>query len=110
MQIYRKLDRFPDALLCAIQLNDMDIVKEIFLACKDQLVQKQLAFILGRQQIFLDLEEDMEDSEDLVEIISNAHLNNNFLALARELDIMEPKVWIDPCCCLREKNCKKVNF
>jgi 26S proteasome regulatory subunit N1 len=48
--------------------------------------------MLGRQQIFLELEEDMEESEDLAEIMSNAHLNSNFLALARELDIMEPKV------------------
>ena len=36
MLIYRKFYKFPEALLCAIQLNDMDLVKEIFLACKDQ--------------------------------------------------------------------------
>lgn len=34
----------------------------------------------------------MDDYDELVEIMSNAHLNNNFLSLARELDIMEPKV------------------
>ena len=36
MLIYRKFSRYPDALLCAIQLNDMDTIKEIFLACKDR--------------------------------------------------------------------------
>ena len=62
--------------------------------------------MLGRQQVFLELEErneDMEegdaveqtadtmeqngveDAEDLMEIMSNVHLNNNFLALAREV-------------------------
>ncbi|WAR01109.1 PSMD2-like protein [Mya arenaria] len=35
---------------------------------------------------------DLYQYDELTEIISNTHLNNNFLALARELDIMEPKV------------------
>ena len=43
--------------------------------------------MLGRQQIFLfDLNEtDLEDADDLVEIMANAHLNNNYLNLAREV-------------------------
>ena len=78
-----------------------------------------MAFMLGRQQLFLDIEEEhndememmddgggggavinglilpvnldvmdlsgIEDAEDLTEIMSNVHLNNNFLALAREV-------------------------
>ena len=48
-------------------------------------MMKQLAFMLARQQIFLELDEDMEDNEELTEILSNTHLNNNFLALAREV-------------------------
>ena len=47
---------------------------------------KQLAFMLARQQIYIELDEDMEDYEELTEILSNAHLNNNFLALAREVN------------------------
>lgn len=50
-----------------------------------RMVQKQMAYMLGRQQIFLELEEDMEDCDELVELMSNSHLNNNFLALAREV-------------------------
>ena len=49
------------------------------------MIQKQLAFMLGRQQIYLDLNENMEEDDELVEIMSNTHLNNNFLALAREV-------------------------
>jgi len=46
--------------------------------------------MLGRQQHFLaDLEEN--DFDEVIEIMSNAHLNNNFLNLARELDIMDAK-------------------
>lgn len=41
--------------------------------------------MLARQQIFLELDEEMEDYEELTEILSNTHLNNNFLALAREV-------------------------
>ena len=67
--------------------------------------------MLGRQQVFLELEEQnedmeegaedgaedaseamelngVEDAEDLTEIMSNVHLNNNFLALAREVRLM----------------------
>ena len=44
-----------------------------------------MAFMLARQQIFLELDEDMEDYDELVEIMSNSLLNNNFLSLAREV-------------------------
>lgn len=47
--------------------------------------------MMGRQQIFLELQETTNDYDDLMEIMSNSHLNNHFLNLARELDIMEPK-------------------
>lgn len=50
------------------------------------LLMKQLAFQLGRQQVYLELDgEEIEDQDDLIEIMSNAHLNANFLALAREV-------------------------
>lgn len=52
-----------------------------------RLLQKQLAYLLGRQQIFLELDEDLPDCDELNEIMSNAHLNNNFLSLAREVSL-----------------------
>jgi len=90
--IYQKFNKYAEAMRLAMQLNDMDLINEIFQSTDDLLIQKQLAFILGRQQIFLELNEDIEENEELIEIMSNTHLNNNFLALARELDILEPKV------------------
>ncbi|KAG8516024.1 26S proteasome non-ATPase regulatory subunit 2 [Galemys pyrenaicus] len=62
------------------------------MALSHRVVQKQMAFMLGRHGVFLELSEDVEEYEDLTEIMSNVQLNSNFLALARELDIMEPKV------------------
>ncbi|XP_067655757.1 26S proteasome non-ATPase regulatory subunit 2-like [Haliotis asinina] len=92
VDLYRKFKQFPQALRSAMQLNDLKLVEEIFMSCKDLTIQKQLAYMLGRQQIFLELNDDMEEFDELMEIMSNAHLNNNFLALARELDIIEAKV------------------
>ena len=54
-------------------------------------MKKQLAYILGRMQRFIELPDELDEAEELQEIMSNSHLNTNFLALARELDIMEPK-------------------
>merc|ERR1719471_2603865 len=75
----------------ALQLNDKKLVEELFNSCSDPIIQKQLAFMLGRHQFYLELPEDREDFDDLTEIMSNSHLNNHFLNLARELDIMEAK-------------------
>uniref|UniRef100_A0A183ETX0 RPN1_RPN2_N domain-containing protein n=1 Tax=Gongylonema pulchrum TaxID=637853 RepID=A0A183ETX0_9BILA len=54
------------------------------------LEQKQMAILLGRHQIFLDLE-GVPKAEKLIELNSNTHLHTYFHSLARELDIMEPK-------------------
>ena len=44
--------------------------------------------MLGRQQIFLTLDDkDCANSEDLSDIMSNVHLNTNFLALGREVGV-----------------------
>lgn len=94
LNIFRKFKCYPESLRLAMMLNDMALIREIFTSCPDTHVQKQMAFMLGRQQIHLELSDTAEcsdDRDDLVEIMSNAQLNNHFLNLARELDIMEPK-------------------
>ncbi|KAG7208331.1 hypothetical protein KM043_014567 [Ampulex compressa] len=90
-KLYWKFGQYPQAVRLAMQLDDLLLIEDIFAKCTDLSVQKQLAFMLGRQQIFLELQESMVEYEDLVEIMSNSHLNTHFLNLARELDIMEPK-------------------
>jgi 26S proteasome regulatory subunit N1 len=92
-KIYTKFEQEQLALRCAIQLNSMDLIQEVYNNCKDQLVRKQLSFLLARQQIFWDLDGDkIEDADELREIMNNSRLSPNFLNLARELDIMEPKI------------------
>ena len=52
-----------------------------------------MAFLLARQQIYWELDADkVEDADELREIMNNSRLSQNFLNLARELDLMEPKV------------------
>ena len=92
-KIYLKFQQDQLALRCAIQLNDMDLIQQVFYSCKDNLVRKQMAFLLGRQQIFWEVESDkVEDADELREIMNNSRLSQQFLNLGRELDIMEAKV------------------
>ena len=88
MNIFLKFNKYPDALRLAMQLGDIEQIKSIINGCEDSTVQKQLSYMVGRQQIFLN--DDNLDSE-LIDIMSNSHLNQHFLALGRELDILEPK-------------------
>ncbi|CAG9855292.1 unnamed protein product [Phyllotreta striolata] len=91
LMLFRKFKQYPQALRLAMQLNDHSLIEEIFLNCPDTDVQKQLAFMLGRQQIYIEVPDTTPEYEDLIEIMANCHLNNHFLNLARELDIMDPK-------------------
>lgn len=36
LKIYRKFECYPQALRLALMLNDLDLTKEIFLACPDE--------------------------------------------------------------------------
>lgn len=89
--LFRKFKQYPQALRLAMQLNNHLLIEEIFTSCTDTAMQKQLAFMLGRQQIYIEISDNTPEYDDLIEIMANCHLNNHFLNLARELDIMEPK-------------------
>ncbi|KAF9191026.1 proteasome regulatory particle base subunit [Haplosporangium sp. Z 767] len=84
--IYLKHDKYAEALLVAIRMSDNSLIQSIFNNCEDPLLKKQLAFMLARQQIYIETED-----EDLQNCINNTHLTNHFINLARELDLMEPK-------------------
>ncbi|CAG8757584.1 3_t:CDS:2, partial [Cetraspora pellucida] len=86
--IYRKENKFTEAVSLAIRLGDYDLIREDFNAARelDELLQKQIAFILARQQIPLPIED-----EKIQDILNNTHLTKHFIALAKELDVLEPK-------------------
>jgi|EP00670_Eutreptiella_braarudii_P001357 26S proteasome regulatory subunit N1 len=85
--IYLQLQKYPEALRTSMMLNDRELIKATLDACKDPILQKQLAFQLGRQRIFLDPTGD----DELDEIIGNAKLSEFFLYTARDLNSMDPK-------------------
>lgn len=51
-------------------------------------MKKQLAFDLARQSVFLD----DDDEDNLHEIMKNCKQSEQFLSLAKDLDVLDPKV------------------
>lgn len=52
------------------------------------MVRKQLAFMLGRQYVGLELDNEPKDKAELTNIMSNSHINEHFNSLAREVNFL----------------------
>ncbi|EFJ39963.1 26S proteasome regulatory complex [Volvox carteri f. nagariensis] len=97
LRIYSSQQRWHDALRVALRLNSRGDVEGVFAACSEPLTKQQLGYLLARHGFSINLEEGpaaVEDDslrESLREIISNSKLSEHFLALARDLDVMEAK-------------------
>ncbi|XP_018312678.1 26S proteasome non-ATPase regulatory subunit 2 isoform X2 [Mycetomoellerius zeteki] len=90
---YLKFNECTRAILVALQLANSELVFKCFAACSDSLTRNQLAFILARlQDQPLRSEYHGDDANDIEAILSNGHVNTHFQILARELDILEPKL------------------
>jgi 26S proteasome regulatory subunit N1 len=86
--IYTKFRQHANALRVAIKMNNELFIKQTFFNCDDFNLQKQLAFILGKQRIYL-VQDDMP--AELQNVISNLKLSEYFKKLATELDVLAPK-------------------
>lgn len=86
--LYLKYKEYPNAMRIALKLNDAKTVANVFRDCKDRLVQKQMAFLISRRKFNHDFEED----DELKEIASGEQLSKHFILLAKELDVLEPKL------------------
>ncbi|EFC47417.1 26S proteasome regulatory subunit S2 [Naegleria gruberi] len=90
--IYRKLNKLPESLRIAMQLNDIGLIKDTFFSCDDSLLRKQLALMLGRGNYKFSVADQLEDEgAELEEIMGNCKLSQYFLYLAKQLDSLEPK-------------------
>ncbi|KAG7829106.1 hypothetical protein KL920_002899 [Ogataea angusta] len=85
--IYLANDKLPQALSLAIRLGDESLIKSVFEATSDELVQKQLGFMLARQNSCFKV-----DNEAVQECISNVKLSEYFKYLVSELNLLKPKV------------------
>ena len=93
-EIYRKHDRFTEALTLALRLGDKQLIRDDFEAPKNPSMRKQLAFMLGRQQVPIEWLQDEEDpitDYELLDCIYNTHLSTNFINFGKELNVNEPK-------------------
>ncbi|ODH44991.1 26S proteasome regulatory subunit rpn-1 [Paracoccidioides brasiliensis] len=92
--IYMTYNKLTQAIVIAIRLNDIDLIKNDFNSTNDQAIRRQMAFLIARQQIWLDLtpEEEEEGGQELTECLHNIQLHNHFKALAKELNILDPKM------------------
>ncbi|UXI17300.1 hypothetical protein NH340_JMT03243 [Sarcoptes scabiei] len=81
-----------DALLLAIQINRFDLIEKIFLLnLNNRSVRNQMALILARHSIAINLHGSQMDSE-LVNLLSNNDLSYHFQMFAKHLDLCRPRV------------------
>ncbi|KAJ3540039.1 hypothetical protein NM208_g5240 [Fusarium decemcellulare] len=93
--IYMEYKQFAQAIVLAIRLNDIDLIRSDLNKAEDPALKKQLAYMMGRQRIVLDLTENSEDDQEITECLSNLKLSEHFKSLAKELNILEPKTTED---------------
>jgi 26S proteasome regulatory subunit N1 len=93
--IYKNYKQYTQAMVLAIRINDLALIDADFDDAPDPALKKQLAFLVGRQRICLDLDRDTPDDEEIVECIGNVKLPEHFKSLGKELNILEPKTTED---------------
>ena len=93
-ELFRKQGQFFDALRVALRMGtDEEAIPELFsqvTAAEDNLMKKQMCLLLARHRVNYEIEDD-DDEEELNELIGNVKLSEQFLKLAQDLDVMEPK-------------------
>lgn len=88
--IYVKVHKYPEALQVALRKNDLEMIHTIYGSSDaDSTTRLQMAFDLARAGILLD--EDVEPDDKLRVVMSNRKLSTQYLALAKDLDVLEPK-------------------
>jgi 26S proteasome regulatory subunit N1 len=105
--IYIQQNQYYDALRLALRMNsDMDTLSVLLRDCNDPIMRKQMCILLGRHRVNYEIDEsiipDDENNNDstmtksemvdqLNELIGNTNLSEQFLKLAQDLDVMDPK-------------------
>ncbi|KAM3287194.1 26S proteasome non-ATPase regulatory subunit 2 A isoform X1 [Capsicum chacoense] len=93
--IYMKFEEYPLALVTALAQDNMQSIKQVFTSCDDNLMKRQFCYILARHGQTFDIDEELcasdEEREVLQEIVNNVKLSEGYLALARDIEVMEAK-------------------
>ncbi|KAJ6134005.1 hypothetical protein N7523_000327 [Penicillium sp. IBT 18751x] len=91
-EIYVRYNKLTQAIVLAIRLNDIDLIKSDIDATDDKSLKKQMAFLVARQQIWLDLPAEDEEGEALNDCLNNTSIPKHFKSLGKELNILDPKM------------------
>lgn len=87
--IYISHNQLTQALTLAIKLDDESLIKQVFEATDDELIHKQLGFILSQQNNGFKYP---GENEEVQETISNVKLHEYFSYLVKELNLLDPRV------------------
>ena len=90
--IYKSYKKLPQAMVLAIRLNDTDLIYQDYESTDDLALKKQMALLVARQQIWLEPSLSGEADQDEIACLNNAKLPEYFQTLAKELNILEPKM------------------
>ncbi|KAJ2706813.1 proteasome regulatory particle base subunit [Coemansia sp. IMI 203386] len=89
-KIYRKYGKPSQCLPLSIRLGQQELIKEDWESCSTRTEKAQLAFIMARQQVHMPELID-EDDEELLACMNNTNLSKQYLNLARDLELLDPK-------------------
>ncbi|KAL3451954.1 armadillo-type protein [Aspergillus insuetus] len=89
-EIYVRYKELTKAIVLAIRLNDVDLIKSDLNATSDQSIKKQMAFLVSRQQIWLDQLGEDEEDQTFMECLNNTSIPKHFKSLGKELNILDP--------------------
>ncbi|EON98913.1 putative 26s proteasome regulatory subunit rpn-1 protein [Phaeoacremonium minimum UCRPA7] len=93
--IYKQYKQHTQAMVLAIRLNDMDLIRADFDQAADPALKKQLAFLIARQRIWLDYPTESEEDQEITESLCNIRLSEHFKSLGKELNLLDPKTTED---------------
>ncbi|CUM63575.1 uncharacterized protein PRCAT00001154001 [Priceomyces carsonii] len=81
--------QLSQALTLAIKLDNEELIKQVFESTDDDLVHKQLGFILSQQNSSFKYP---GDNQEVQNAISNVNLYEYYAYLVKELNLLDPKV------------------
>lgn len=93
-EIYAKHQRYFEALVLAIRLNDRALIRADFEAPTNAVMRKQMAYLIARQQIPIEWLHDEDhpiEDQELLDCLYSTHLSKHFMDFGKELSVYEPR-------------------
>ncbi|WFD34708.1 proteasome regulatory particle base subunit [Malassezia cuniculi] len=92
-EIYRKHHRHYEALIVALRLADPELIRADFETPTNPSMRKQMAFLLGRQQIPPSWVQDESNplDQELLDCFYGTNLSRHFIDFGKELGVQEPR-------------------